>query len=101
LRLADLFKPGANYLEAISRYSVSDLKKRLGPEGVDDEWIQNGAGPDAGNYQGWNISKKGLAITFDPYQVASYAAGPQRVVIPYSVLKDIIKPDGPLAPFNK
>jgi hypothetical protein len=98
LQLGDLFKPGSNYLEAISRYAVSDLKKRLGPEGVDDEWIQNGAGPDAANYQGWNISKKGLAITYDPYQVASYASGPQHVIIPYSVLKEMIKPDGPLAP---
>jgi hypothetical protein len=101
LKLADLFKPGSDYLSVISRYTVIDLKKRLGPEGVDDDWINNGAGPEADNYQNWNISKKGLAIDFDPYQVASYAAGPQHVVVPYSVLKDVIKPDGPLAPLMK
>jgi hypothetical protein len=47
------------------------------------------------------ITKKGLWITFDPYQVAAYAAGPQTVLVPYSALKDIIKPDGPVATFAK
>lgn len=98
VKLADLFKPGSDYLSVISRYAVADLKKRLGPEGVDDEWINNGAGPKAENYENWNISKKGLVITYDPYQVASYADGPQHVIVPYSVLKDMIKPDGLLAP---
>jgi hypothetical protein len=42
-----------------------------------------------------------LQITFDAYQVAAYAAGPQEVVVSYSVLKPIIKPDGPLAAFTK
>jgi len=101
LKLSDLFKPGSDYLSVLSRYALPDLKKRLGPDGVDDEWLNNGAGPKAENYQNWNISKKGLAIDFDPYQVASYAAGPQHIVVPYSVLKDIIKPDGVLAPLIK
>ncbi|MFS8085155.1 MAG: RsiV family protein, partial [Acidobacteriota bacterium] len=53
------------------------------------------------NYKAWVITKKGLWIVFDPYQVASYAAGPQTVLVPYSVLKDIIKPDGPVAALAK
>lgn len=98
LKLSDLFKPGANYLDAISRYAISDLKKQPDQEGIDDEWRQNGAGPKEENYNSWNISKKGIYITFDPYQVASYAAGPQHVIVPFSVLKDMLKPDSPLAP---
>jgi hypothetical protein len=42
-----------------------------------------------------------LKITFDPYQVGPYVAGPHVVVVPYSVLKPIIKPDGLLARFAK
>jgi hypothetical protein len=61
-----------------------------------DDWIQRGAGPDIANYDSWTITKKGLGINFDSYQVAPYAAGPQYVVVPYSTLKDIVKPDGPI-----
>lgn len=98
LKLADLFQPGANYLKVLSDYCVSKIKKS---DMSDDEWIRNGAGPNAENYESWNITPQGLQITFDAYQVAAYAAGPQDVVIPYSVVKPISKPDGPLAAFIK
>ena len=105
LKLADLFQPGSKYLQAISAYSIADLKKQ-GKQGQDsmledDDWIQRGAGPDAENYGNWTIGKKGVEIIFDSYQVASYAAGPQHVLVPYSALKGLIKTDGPLAPFVK
>ena len=53
---------------------------------------------DIDNYQNWNVTKKGIYITFDPYQVASYAEGPKHVIVPFSALKDMLKPDSPLAP---
>lgn len=97
LKLSDLFKPGAKYLQAISAYSIADLKK----QGKDllPEQIESGAGPKAENYQSWNIGKTGLGINFDAYQVGPYAAGPQFVSVPYSNLKDLINPDGPIAQF--
>jgi hypothetical protein len=98
LKLADLFQPNSNYLKVISDYCIKEVKKS---DLTDDEWIRNGAGPKAENYQSWNITPEGLQITFDAYQVAAYAAGPQEVVVSYSVLKPIIKPDGPLAAFTK
>jgi hypothetical protein len=105
LKLSDLFKPGAKYLQALSTYSVQDLKKQSKQKGedgmLDDDWIQRGAGPDANNFRSWTITKNGLGINFDSYQVGPYAAGPQYVLVPYSVLKEIIKPDGPVAQFVK
>lgn len=97
LKLSDLFKPGAKYLQAISAYSIADLKK----QGKDllPEQIESGAAPKAENYQSWNIGKTGLGINFDAYQVGPYAAGPQFVSVPYSNLKDLINPDGPIAQF--
>ena len=97
LKLSDLFKPGAKYLQAISAYSTADLKK----QGKDllPEQIESGAAPKAENYQSWNIGKTGLGINFDAYQVGPYAAGPQFVSVPYSNLKDLINPDGPIAQF--
>jgi hypothetical protein len=96
LVLADLFKPNSNYLKPISDYAIKSLRKDLGPD-PDLEWIQKGAGPEAENYQSWNLTRKGLEVTFNPYQVASYAEGPHTVVVPYSVLKDVIDPQGPLS----
>jgi len=105
LKLADLFVPGSKYLQAISTYCTQALKKQAKAEGadamLDEDWIQKGAAPDLTNYNNWTISKKGLGITFDPYQVGPYAAGPQHVLVPYSALKEIIKPDGPVAQYVK
>ncbi|HEX7531319.1 MAG TPA: RsiV family protein, partial [Pyrinomonadaceae bacterium] len=104
LALADLFNPKSNYLTVISAYCIKELKDRSKKENdsmLSDDLIQSGASPRADNYRAWSITKKGLWITFDPYQVAAYAAGPQNVLVPYSALKDIIKPDGPVAAFAK
>lgn len=92
IKLADLFEPKSAYLKKISDYSIADLKTRLG-EMSDDEWITNGAGNNAENYDNWFLTKKGLMITFDPYQVAAYAAGMQTVIIPYSELSEIWRKD--------
>lgn len=95
LNLSDLFKPNSNYLSAISIYTIGQLKKKFAPD-PDTEWIERGAGAKGENYKAWSLTTKGLEITFDPYQVASYAEGEHVVVIPYSVLKDLIDPKGPL-----
>ena len=101
LKLADLFKPGAKYLQAIANYCIADLKKQAKDKGLMDDEIQNGAAANAKNYQSWTITRKGLGINFDAYQVGPYAAGPQYVLVPYSSLKDVINPDGPLGQFAK
>lgn len=97
LKLADLFKPGAKYLQALSTYCIADLKKQ--DKGLLDDQIQDGASPAAKNYKSWTITKRGLGIVFDAYQVGPYAAGPQFVLVPYSALKDLINSEGPIAPF--
>lgn len=101
LALADLFKDKSKYLSVIASYCQKELKERAKkPDAmVLEELIDPGAGPRADNYRAWNITKKGLWITFDPYQVAAYAAGPQYILVPYSALKDIIKPDGPIGAY--
>ncbi len=95
LALENLFSPGAAYLEAISAFCKIELASR--DIGFDSS--VTGADPSADNYRNWNITADGLLITFDEYQVAAYAAGPQIVIVPYTVLKSIIDPQGPLSPF--
>lgn len=95
LTLGDLFKSDSNYLAVISGYAIRELKKKLGPD-PDTDWIERGAGAKEENYKNWNLTRSGLQVTFDPYQVASYAEGEHVVVIPFAVLKDLIDPQGPL-----
>src|SRR5207237_10446505 len=102
LALPDLFNAKSNYLKAISDYCIKDLKQQAKKEKdsmLTDDMIQSGASARADNFKSWTIAKQGLWITFDPYQVAAYAAGPQQVLIPYPALKDLIKVDGPIAAF--
>ena len=91
--LNQLFLPNSNYLQVISDYCKAELRKRN--IAFDDQ--QQGADPSPENYTVWNLSSDGLVITFNEYQVAAYAAGPQTVVIPFAALKTIIDPQGPLA----
>lgn len=83
------------WLDTISAICIRDLKKQKGADGeVLDEWIQSGAGPDAKNYEVWNVTKEGLLITFITYQVGSYAEGPSEVLIAYNDIKDLVRKDG-------
>ena len=92
LALADLFLPNANYLEEISKYCIAELSKQPFFDGPFSE----GAQPTLENYRNWNITPDGLVITFDEYQVAPYAAGPQKVIVPYNELQAVINSQGPL-----
>lgn len=102
--LGELFKPATYWLDYISRLAIDDLLARIKPEGdgglcSDPDWVRRGAGPDPENFQNWNISRKGLILSFPPYQVACYAGGPSYVTIPFSKLQNLIEPTGPLAGF--
>jgi hypothetical protein len=90
LKLADLFGPGSDYLQVLSDYSIEKLQQDL-YEGRSDEWITEGAAPEEKNYDSWNISKRGIIINFDAYQVAPYVAGPQEVLVPFEKLEPILR----------
>ena len=92
LALGDLFTSGSNYLETISNYCITELSKQP----FFDGGFTTGADPTPDNYRNWNITPNGLMITFDTYQVAPGAAGPQIISIPYDQLQNVIDPQGPL-----
>ena len=94
--LADLFVPDADYLTAISKYCIA----QLGTRDIGFEGFELGATATAEIYRNWNLTTYGLMITFDEYQVAPYAAGPQTVVIPYKQLEQLVEPAGPLAAYS-
>jgi hypothetical protein len=86
LELSEVFQPGVDYLSLLSERSIEDLN-RQGILGWED-----GAQPLLENFKSWNLTPEGLMITFDPYQVAPYAAGYVKVVLPWSSLAGVIRP---------
>lgn len=96
--LSELFLSGSNYLQVISDLCKAELATR--DIGFDMDIFASGAEPLPENYARWNLSNEGLIITFDEYQVAPYAAGPQVVTIPFAALQAIIDPQGPMALFQ-
>lgn len=98
LALEDVFLPNSNYLQIIADYCKAELSRR----DIAFDSFQTGADPKPENYKNWNLSNEGfLVITFDEYQVAPYAAGPQIVTIPFDALQSIQDPDGALGIFTQ
>jgi hypothetical protein len=93
LILGDLFLVNSNYLQKISEYCIIELRKQP----FADVFTETGAEPTPENYRNWNITPDGLLITFDAYQVAPGAAGPQQVLVPYGELSSLLNPQGPLS----
>ncbi len=91
LALADIFKPGIDFIKLISDYCLQDLRTRKVLE------FEGGAQPKPENFRSWNLTQKGLLISFDPYQVGPYAMGPQEVSIPYNLLKSSLNIDYPFS----
>ncbi len=89
----------AKGVQRVSDIAIARLKQDLGgPDGMGDmDWIKRGAGPNARNFASFALLPRELVITFDAYQVAAYAAGPQEVRIPLAHLRDVMRPD-PRAP---
>lgn len=92
LELGELFLPNSNYLEVIANYCKAELSKQPFFEGP----FAEGANPTPENYRNWNITNDGLMITFDEYQVAPYAAGPQVVQVPLESFRQVADLNGPL-----
>lgn len=86
-----LFQPGSAYLQRLSKLCYQDLNGRKDAN-WDQDWLRKGSAPEASNYQVLYPQSNGLLVVFPPYQVDSYAAGPQEVVIPYAKLADILNP---------
>ena len=96
LRLADLFKPGADYVPQLARYCRDDLERQLSRDMMALGDLSEEDAQKASTYRAWVLTPLGLAIIFKEYQVGPYAAGEPKVLLPYARLRDIIDPRGPV-----
>lgn len=93
LTLADLFKADSDYLKVIADYANGVLSK---DPAANKELIDEGTKPTPENFKLWNVKPNGLQFTFEEYQVAPYSAGAQTVLVPYTLLNEVIDIDSPI-----
>lgn len=89
LTLANLFVPGSAYLDRLAELAAGQLRERgtlLYDEGI---------APTAENFAHWVVTPHGLTLIFDVYQVSPYAAGIQRVTIPFDQLSGMLTDGAP------
>lgn len=107
LKFEDLFQPGSDFNSAIARFTVADIDRRAAAMEEDDARRENRSPnkrdePIVSTDQltelsGWAMTPKGLAVYFDfPHVIAVF----DKTFVPYSVVKQYLKPNGPAAKFQ-
>lgn len=85
LGLVDIFEDPDAALSIMSTWSYKELSKRLG--GMrQEQMLRTGLTPLPENFASLTLIPSGIRVNFQPYQVAPWAAGAQRVDIPLDVL---------------
>ena len=80
----------------ISQQSKAQLRKSLGKD-YNPTVVDDGAAAVADNFDNWALTPAGLKVTFAEFQVGAYTDGMPSVLIPWSSLKSVMRPDGPAA----
>ena len=93
LNFVDIFEDVDKALSLLSDHSREVLARRLAG-GRKDQWILDGTTREVDNFSSIGLTRQGVRVYFQPYQVASWAAGAQEVDIP---LDDLL----PAKPFLK
>ena len=108
LKFDDLFKPGSDYNAAIAKYVVADIDRRA--VAIEQEEARSeGRKPNQrdeppismeqlSELSGWAMTPKGLVVYFD---FAHVMAVFDKTFVPYSVVNEYLKPNGPAARIHK
>lgn len=78
-------------LSTLAYYYVLDYAEDNDKK-FDDAWVRDGTSKELDNFSHFNFTEEGMEIIFPPYQVASWADGEIKIIIPYKELKGILKP---------
>lgn len=89
-QLGDLFKPGSNYVAALSAIVGKQIKTDPQYDYVFPDSYK-GIKPD----QLFYVTQHALHLVFEPYEIAPYAAGFPTFTIPFAEVKDLLAVNGP------
>lgn len=87
--LKDLFKPGSDYVQELSRIVGKQIKEDPQYSYVFPD-SYTGIAPD----QSFYVTDNALHLVFAPYEIAPYAAGFPTFTIPFAQIRDIINTEG-------
>ena len=85
LGLVDLFETPETALNLMSAWSRQELARRFGA-GRPAQMLKDGTEPLVENFSSLTLTPEGICINFQPYQVAPWAAGVQKVNMPLEEL---------------
>jgi hypothetical protein len=93
-----LFVDSKQGLQWLSQYCATELKRQYGADyEALKSFIDDGTAPIAENFTSVSLEPGELVVSFDPYQVGPYAAGPREVHVPagevQSMLAITLSPD--------
>jgi len=88
LALADLFRPGSQYVAHLSTLAIGSLEQH---EYAEKEAIRHGAGPAASNFKVFTLTDTELLLHFQQYQVAPGAEPSEEVAIPLTALAPVLR----------
>ena len=93
-----VFTPGEQWLRVVSQLVGVDLKKQfVDKPGFDDALEPANLAKLLSEANRYCWTGKQLEVIFNAYDVGPYAAGPYEVNISYDRLKQVLRPDGPIA----
>ena len=92
LAIENLFSDSAAGMRLLSDYAITQLLIPRDGQTRDEQWVKTGAGPDPTNFTAFNLTSRGVLLTFDAYQVGSYAEGPSEIHVPFSTCYRLIEP---------
>lgn len=97
LKPASAFTAGGEWLRTVTAIVAADLKKQFVERPGFDDALEPAKLAELMAEPGRYLFKAdGLEIIFNQYDVGPYSAGTYQVAIPYSRLRSLIRPDGPL-----
>jgi hypothetical protein len=96
--LAEVFRPGAAYLDTLSARTGAFAREAVVAMGgaPEDVWPE-GVAPEPSNFARFTVSADTLHLYFPPYQLAAYVFGPFDFGVPLDALRPLLAADGPAA----
>ena len=93
VKLADMFAPNKKWQSVVGAHIRRELRKcnASWPPDTDAKAVETA----------FTFSPAGVEFHFPPYAVGSYAEGSFHVLVPFTVLRPVLRADGPLARWAK
>ena len=88
---SEIFKK--SYLRVFSAYSRTFVRENYRRDHTEDMTLSEGTEPKRRNFPNWNIVPDGILIDFEDYQIGPHSFGQLELIIPYSELKRVLKPN--------